>query len=212
MKIFKFQAKQIPNYISAFRILLVPLYALVFFGFLSFGGIDPLPGAGIIFLVAGFSDAVDGFLARRNNWITDVGKLLDPFADKLLEAAVILCIAIRFGGPFVILASIIITKEIVMIIGAYLIMSKSQVYVSAVWCGKLATIVWYVLICVLHFFPAATEGDMMFCNFLCIALILVMLMAFAIYVFNYAAQIQSTKEAIIQNKKHTKNQKEKKRK
>ena len=89
MKQNGFSKKQIPNYISLFRIILIPVYALCFFGILGKGGpLGALPLAGIIFLVAGFSDALDGFLARHNGWITDIGKLLDPLADKLLEVTV----------------------------------------------------------------------------------------------------------------------------
>ncbi len=201
MKTLRFRTSHIPNYISLFRIVLVPIYGFLFFGaFKTPEGVDNLSAAGFVFILAGISDAIDGYLARKNNWITDVGKLLDPLADKLLEVVVTVCLAIRFGGPFQILSTIIITKEIVMIVGAYLIMSKSHVYVSSVWCGKLATIVWYVLICVVHFFQDVARIDAL-CNGLCIILILVMIMAFVMYVFNYASQIQSTKDAIIKEKK-----------
>lgn len=199
-----FQKQNIPNFISVFRILLVPIYVLFFFGVLTQNGtVSPMKAAGIVFILAGVSDAADGYLARHNHWVSNIGKLLDPFADKLLEVAVAVCLAVRFDGPFVILATLIIAKEIVMVVGAWLIMAKAKVYVSAVWCGKLATVVWYVLICAVHFFPSATQGDLAFSNVLCIVLILVMFMAFFIYVFNYAAQIQSTKEVIIQNKKRS---------
>ena len=211
MKKIGFKKEHIPNYISVFRIALIPTYVLFFFGIWgSDWAISRLCAAGLVFLIAGFSDALDGYLARRNHWITDIGKLLDPFADKLLEVVVTVCLAIEFKGPFIILSAIIITKEIIMIVGAWLIMSKSNVYVSAVWCGKLATIVWYFLICAVHFFgdPSA-EGTIAFYNALCIILILVMAMAFVMYVFNYAAQIQTTKEAIIQ-KVHSKKENESK--
>ncbi len=202
MSSFRFKKEHIPNIITVIRIILIPVYVLSFFGLLSFGsGSNPLVFSGCVFLLAGFSDALDGYLARRNHWITDIGKLLDPFADKLLELAVTVCLAIEFRGPFVILAAIIITKEILMIIGAYLIMAKSKFYVSAGWCGKLATVVWYVLICTVHFFPVTGVGNSLFFDALCIVLILVMLMAFVLYVFNYATQIESTKEAIIKEKK-----------
>lgn len=197
MKQTLFKKDNIPNLISSFRILIVPLYILLFFRVIPTD--RPLTVSGILFIVAGLSDALDGFLARRNRWISDIGKLLDPLADKLLEIAVVISIAIRFGGPFVILAAIIITKEAIMIIGAYLIMSKSKVYVSSVWCGKLATLVWYVLICSVHFLEATSES-MTFCNILCIILILVMVMAFVGYVLNYATQIQTMKDVMISNK------------
>lgn len=198
-----FKKEQIPNIITVFRIILIPIYVLCFFGFFSDGDErSALLKAGLVFVIAGVSDALDGFLARHNHWVSDIGKLLDPFADKLLELAVTLCLAIHFKGPFVILAAIIITKEILMMVGAYLIMKKNQFYVSAGWCGKLATIVWYVLICCVHFLPASENNGTLFFNFLCIVLILVMLMAFVLYVFNYASQIESAKDAIINKKKN----------
>ena len=166
----KFNVKQIPNCISAFRIVLIPIYFFLFFGIIRIFSLNPLVSAGFVFILAGVSDAVDGFLARHYQWITDVGKLLDPLADKLLEVVVSICLAIKFGGPFTILSTIIVFKEIIMIVGAYLIMSKSKVYVSSVWCGKLATIMWYLLLCVVHFFPAA-EANILLSYFLCIVLI-----------------------------------------
>ena len=202
MKKYRFSKNQIPNYISVFRILLIPVYVLTFFGVLGKNlPLGPLQIAGIVFLIAGFSDALDGFLARHNGWITDIGKLLDPFADKLLEVVVTVCLAIEFGGPFVILSAIIVVNEFIMIVGAYLMMSRSNIYVSAVWCGKLATVVWYLLICVVHISPDGAGRNMILCNSLCITLILVMVMAFVIYVFNYAVQIQTTKEAMIPKQK-----------
>ena len=204
MSRYKFEKKHIPNFISAFRIVLIPIYALCFLNVFKLFS-SPLFSAGIIFIIAGLSDALDGFLARKNKWVTDIGKLLDPLADKLLEVVVSICMAIKFEGPFVILSTIIVFKEIVMIVGAYLIMSKSNVYVSSVWCGKLATILWYVLLCSIHFFPEAEE-NYLFSYTLCIILILVMNLAFVIYAFNYATQIQTTKDAIF-DRKGTKNKK-----
>jgi len=195
----KFNKKQIPNYISFFRIILIPIYVLTFFEVFRFSSLGALFSSGLIFILAGISDAIDGFLARRNNWITDVGKLLDPLADKLLEVTVAVCMSIRFGGPFSILAVIIIVKEFIMIFAAYMMMSKSNVYVSSVWCGKLATIVWYALLCVVHFFPAA-EANWLLSYLLCVILILVMLLAFVIYAVNYASQIRSTKEELFKKK------------
>ncbi len=201
MSFLRLKKEHIPNFITVIRIILIPIYVLSFFGVITVGEKSTsLVTAGTFFVIAGLSDALDGFLARRNHWVTDIGKLLDPFADKLLEVAVTVCLAFKFKGPFVILAAIIITKEILMIVGAYLIMKKSQFYVSAGWCGKVATVVWYVLILAVHFVPISNEGNVLFFDSLCIVLILVMLMAFFLYVLKYAQQIESTKEAIIKDK------------
>lgn len=198
----RFEKSHIPNYISAFRIILIPLYVLFFFGVIAPLRVSAMTAAGYVFILAGLSDAIDGYLARKNGWITDIGKLLDPLADKLLELVVALSFSIKFGGPFIILASIIITKEVIMIIGAYLIMSKSSVYVSSVWCGKLATIMWYALLLVVHFFPD-TASSTALSYVLCIVLVLVMIMAFVMYIYNYASQIKSTKDAILNDKKNS---------
>ena len=90
----RFHAKQIPNCISAFRILLIPLYVLLFFEAIRIPSAKPLASAGFVFILAGISDALDGFLARHYHWITDIGKLLDPLADKLLEVVVSICLAV----------------------------------------------------------------------------------------------------------------------
>ncbi|MBR4288524.1 MAG: CDP-alcohol phosphatidyltransferase family protein, partial [Clostridia bacterium] len=99
---------------------MIPLYVLLFFEVVQFASLKPLAAAGFVFILAGISDAIDGFLARHYHWITDIGKLLDPLADKLLEVVVSICLAIKFGGPFTILSAIIVFKEIIMIVGAYL--------------------------------------------------------------------------------------------
>ena len=71
----------LPNMITIFRIMLVPvLFLLLFF---SPGKLQSF-FAGLVFSVASISDCVDGYLARRMNLVTDFGKFLDPLADKLL--------------------------------------------------------------------------------------------------------------------------------
>ena len=75
--------KNIPNILSIIRILLV--FVFLFFLFV----LESTYLALLIFLIAGATDVVDGYLARRNNWITNLGKILDPFADKLMQCTVL---------------------------------------------------------------------------------------------------------------------------
>ena len=82
--------KNIPNILSFIRIGLVFVFIALFFTnhiYLSL----------LIFLLAGATDVVDGYLARRFNWITNLGKILDPFADKMMQVSVLLCLSLCTG-------------------------------------------------------------------------------------------------------------------
>ena len=83
----------IPNLLCYFRILLVPAFLYVFLN--AANREDYLFAAGII-LIGGITDFLDGFIARKFNMITQLGKLIDPVADKLMQLAIIAVLAIRF--------------------------------------------------------------------------------------------------------------------
>jgi cardiolipin synthase len=189
MNILKFRKEWIPNYISVFRGLLVPLYAFVFF-YEPWFGEHRILAAGVIFLVAGGSDLLDGYLARRNGWITDFGKILDPLADKMMELAVAACFAVELGQGFIVLASILLLKELAMMIGSFVIMRRTKLYLPSTWYGKLATFLWYVLIFTVTFI-APSRGVPVLYNSLCGALIGVMLVALALYCRYYKDEIRA---------------------
>jgi cardiolipin synthase len=100
----------LPNAISLFRIALVaPILVLI---------VDwRFDLALILFFVAGFSDGVDGYLAKRFNWHTRLGALLDPIADKLLVAGTFL-ILVYTGHVALWLAAIVILRDVVILGGA----------------------------------------------------------------------------------------------
>lgn len=85
----------LPNIITVARIAVCPV---IFFLAVS-PGLGARIGAFVLFIVAGLSDVWDGYLARRYGWITDMGKLLDPFADKLLLAATFVPFYLVSHGP-----------------------------------------------------------------------------------------------------------------
>ncbi|NCF74267.1 MAG: CDP-alcohol phosphatidyltransferase family protein [Gammaproteobacteria bacterium] len=100
----------LPNAISLMRIALVaPILMLILNG--SFGW------ALALFWLAGFSDGVDGYLAKRFNWHTRLGALLDPVADKLLVAGLFITLAYTGDIP-VWLAATVILRDIVIVAGA----------------------------------------------------------------------------------------------
>lgn len=135
----------IPNIITMFRIILIPVFIITFFSGLQ----SSLFLAIIIFFVAGLSDVLDGYIARKYNLITQMGIVLDPFADKLMLVTALFCFTIR--GYIPIWIFIIVTfKEVFMILSGTVLYSSNKV-IPANKFGKTATILFYISILVLVF-------------------------------------------------------------
>lgn len=129
--------KHIPNILTMLRFFLIP----VIVGFL----IQENYILAFVFLtLSGLTDILDGFIARRFNFITNFGKLIDPLADKVTQIAVLAVLTIQHVIPLWIL-SIVLLKEFFMISGASFLYGKEFV-VSSKWYGKLATVLFYVAI------------------------------------------------------------------
>ena len=125
----------IPNALSVVRILIIPFFA---WSFLQ----DRLPLAVGLLVLSGLSDCVDGFIARKLNQVTELGKMLDPLADKLTQGVVALCLAMRFPviGPLLL---VFIVKELVMLCCAIGLLKKKKRPCAAQWYGKVATVMFY---------------------------------------------------------------------
>lgn len=103
--------------------------------------------AGLILVLSGLSDMLDGLLARSLGQETELGKILDPVADKLTLGAVVVCMWYVYHTefPWISLAlGIMLAKEVLMAIGGLVIVSKGRKLVKAKWWGKVATVVFYV--------------------------------------------------------------------
>lgn len=125
--------RHIPNILSALRILMVGVFVYLFLSGRYLAALG-------VYVLAFFTDVLDGYLARRNNWITAVGKLLDPLADKLMIFAALACILIGKGGQasYLILLVLAAVQQVLMILGG-LVMLKKHVVVQSDWYGKTAT-------------------------------------------------------------------------
>jgi cardiolipin synthase len=101
----------------------------------------------IVFFVAGITDVLDGYIARRYDLVSDIGKVLDPLADKMMLISVLICLASTDLVPLWILI-IIMLKELVMVYGGvYLYFSKVQVIIPSNKYGKIGTVLFYFAIC-----------------------------------------------------------------
>ncbi|TPQ26566.1 CDP-diacylglycerol--glycerol-3-phosphate 3-phosphatidyltransferase [Methylomonas koyamae] len=99
----------IPTYLTLLRIALIPLLAIVFYLPWQYSNI----ACTLIFLIAGVTDWLDGYLARKMNMQTAFGAFLDPVADKLMVAIVLVLIVQEQGNPFLAVpAAVIIGREI----------------------------------------------------------------------------------------------------
>lgn len=131
----------VPNGLSLFRIVLIPVFVLFYYRSAD----DPrwLYGALAALLLSALSDFFDGRIARRFHQISEIGKLLDPVADKLTQIAVILCVALRHPDLIWLLV-ICVVKELLQTIGGYLQFSRISKVEGSHWYGKVATFLFYL--------------------------------------------------------------------
>lgn len=132
----------IPNIITVFRIFLIPVILKLYCADKDY------VGAAIAIAASGFTDIVDGIIAREFDMVSDLGKALDPVADKLTQLAVMVCLVSRFR-LMIIPVVIIVIKELVTGIMSLAAVKKSGVVEGAVWHGKLNTVILYAVM-VLH--------------------------------------------------------------
>ncbi len=124
----------LPNSITLLRILLIPVFVWLY--------LEPTPEralwAGLVFSGAAFTDFLDGYLARRRGQITNLGKLLDPVADKLLVASGLILL-VQVQQVAVWLAIVMIARELI-VTGARAVAAKEGLIVPADSLGKFKVI------------------------------------------------------------------------
>jgi cardiolipin synthase (CMP-forming) len=136
----------LPNLLTLFRFVLIPIYLALFF--------SPLPGRmywalGIV-LLAGVTDVVDGYLARRNGQVTQLGIMLDPLADKCMMLAVFLSLLLS-GKIGILVALAIFFREFIMIIASATFHFRGKKTVPANGWGKVTTLLFYLILSLLMF-------------------------------------------------------------
>ena len=126
----------IPNALSILRIILIVPFVIYFMH-------NQIVPAGIVLIVSGLTDMLDGMIARRFNQFTELGQMLDPLSDKLTQGAVAVCLAVE--QPVLIpLLAIFVLKEILMVAAACMLIKKNKKPSGSKWYGKVATILFYV--------------------------------------------------------------------
>lgn len=135
----------IPNLLSILRLLLIPVF--IIFYFCEFE--NHLWYSIIVVVVSGLTDILDGFIARHFNMISDVGKILDPAADKLTQAAVLICLCIHHFRLIPLLI-ILVIKELCQLTGALILAKGNNIKPpQARWWGKACTVVLFLTMIVI---------------------------------------------------------------
>lgn len=129
----------LPNKITLTRIILIPIMVFLYLAtFIPYGKLIALA----VFILAACTDFLDGMIARKNGLVTDLGKFLDPIADKLLTTSALLLVVcdLTLPSPYgVIIAIIILGRELIISAFRQVAATKNVVMAADKW-GKIKTI------------------------------------------------------------------------
>lgn len=142
----KGQILTIPNILSFFRLILVPVIIWAYLGLHN----DLLTV--ILLAVSALTDILDGQIARRFHMVSDLGKALDPVADKLTQASIVLCLAFQYRLMWILLGLCVVRESCMAVLG-YMTIRKTGQVTSAKWYGKVSTVVLYGTALALLVFP-----------------------------------------------------------
>lgn len=149
MKNWKKEILTIPNLLSLFRLVLIPVYVYLYrhaqspFQFYAAGG---------ILAVSCLTDAIDGKIARKYNMISTLGKILDPLADKVTQFALTICLSLKYPVLHPVLA-LFVVKELFQIILGVINLAQGRMLPGALMAGKLCTTVLFSSLITLVLFP-----------------------------------------------------------
>lgn len=180
----------IPNLLSLVRLAIIPLIVWLYCGAKNY-----YAAIGMI-LLSGATDIVDGWIARHFNMISDFGKILDPVADKLTQATLLLCLLSKYRLMWGLVSLFAVCEITKLILGA-VVMKKHDEVNSAKWYGKLNTVVIYAIIMVLILFPNI-NGIVANCLMLLCGAI--MLMAHVLYSLFYYRILRDRKKKMKDKK------------
>ena len=130
----------IPNWLCFLRIALIPIFSVLFIK-------EHYIIAFVFMIIAAVTDLLDGKIARKYNMVSNLGKILDPIADKLSQVAIVIILIFKFWsfeGILKYLLFLFIAKELIMVIAGVLLLAKGMRPVAAEMWGKIATTVFYI--------------------------------------------------------------------
>ena len=153
IKNWKKEIFTIPNLFSLFRLVLIPVYVLIYLN--AKNATDYYLAAGIL-AVSCLTDMIDGQIARHFNMISSIGKILDPFADKATQLTLIICLTIKYNVLWYLVALFVI-KESFQLIAGGINLRKGKMLKGALISGKICTTVLFVSLIIMVMLPDLSE-------------------------------------------------------
>jgi cardiolipin synthase len=177
------QAVSIPNMLSYFRIMLIPVFVVMYVR-------AQYVTAGCTLIVSGLTDILDGRIARKFSMVTDLGKVVDPAADKLTQAAMIICVSQKIAEMKLLFITLVV-KELLMLLIGYFFYRRTSGVISSRWYGKATATVLYAVLIAYVLIPDIPRELAAPATALCVAMIA---MTFILYNYHYIKQIRTKKD------------------
>lgn len=178
IKDWKKEILTIPNLLSLFRFILIPFYVYIYLN-----ATEPRHYiiAATILAVSCLTDLVDGKIARKFNMISNVGKVLDPLADKFTQIALIICLVSSHPELKALLA-LFVVKESFQLVAMVLMLRKGKALDGALPAGKISTTVLFISLTLMVLMPNMKPRTAFILTVICFV---VMLVAFIEYIRAY---------------------------
>lgn len=135
----------IPNVLSLLRIAILPIFIILYIQSCTLDSLPLMYTAAGLLVLSGLTDCFDGWIARRFHQESEIGKLLDPIADKLTQVSVLIALATQYT-EFLPLLVICTVKEMLQGLGGLIVLGRGVEMRSSKWYGKVSTAVFYIAV------------------------------------------------------------------
>ena len=145
----------VPNLLGYLRLILIPIFL---YTYLTAENAREYYFSVALMGISGLSDMLDGLLARKLNQVTELGKLLDPVADKLTQCTLAFCLATRFPLMWVMAGILVVKEGFMAVMGLLILRHNGWKLDGAKWFGKISTAFLYVAVFLMLLAPNMKEA------------------------------------------------------
>lgn len=177
----------IPNILCYIRLLLIPVFVVQYFK--AQEPKEYMQAAAIV-LASGLTDFLDGFIARTFNMVTEFGKLIDPLADKLTQAALLFVLIVKIKYMYLLLI-LFVVMQLFMLAAGLAMLKKGRRLDGSKWFGKVSTTVFYAIMLVLVALPKLSQSTL---NILMLICGVFFVLSFVLYVREYIRMYRGVKQ------------------